>query len=233
MTPEMWLDVCSALGKVAKLSKPQQVDFLKQMRRTNPEVAEEVEALLKEQDEASDEPTSEHLTQEPDHGSEIPTHTEPIPDQPMLLVVGTPYCYQAAPKQERITVGRKRRKTDQSENEGNDFVIRVENSAKRSLLISRRHFEIYQSGTDYFLTDVSKHGSKLNNVALRKHEPTRLRNGDRIEVAGVLTLQFCMGSNTTTAMSPSIGSLRTAMTDGDLLMEVSRGELLSTDNRES
>lgn len=56
--------------------------------------------------------------------------------------------------------------------------------------ISRRHCGILRSGKNYFLTDYSTNGTIINGHEVPKGELVLLRPGDRISLAGEITLRF-------------------------------------------
>lgn len=52
--------------------------------------------------------------------------------------------------------------------------------------ISRRHFELSRTEGGFFVTDLgSANGTKLNNVRLVAHEPTKLESGDELRVQSI------------------------------------------------
>src|SRR5262249_42560801 len=105
-----------------------------------------------------------------------------------LRIEGTPFPYRPLPGQDVITVGRPRRKPGDPDDQGNDFVLRVPGNDALSARISRRHLEIRRDGEDFHVCDHSKAGTLHNGQPLTRDVPTRLQAGDRLVVAGVLTL---------------------------------------------
>lgn len=105
-----------------------------------------------------------------------------------LRILGTPYAYSSAPNAERITVGRQRRKGG-SEDEGNDFVVRAPSGDEQSLRISRRQFEVVRVRDEHYVIDRSTSGTLHNGSPLVKDQAVRIRSGDHLRVAGVVTLE--------------------------------------------
>src|SRR5262245_6304724 len=68
---------------------------------------------------------------------------------------------------------------------GNDLVISDEK--KR---ISRQHCEIFRSGRNFFIKDLSANGTKVNDQNIERGRPVRIRKGDRISLANEATLIF-------------------------------------------
>ncbi len=106
-----------------------------------------------------------------------------------LQVTGSPYAYHAPYGSTDVTIGRQRRKSGQSPGEGNDFVIRIPGSEKKTRLLSRRHLEIDRVGHEFFVIDRSKVGTLLNGRRLPRDQPTPIVSSDRLIVSGVLTLE--------------------------------------------
>jgi pSer/pThr/pTyr-binding forkhead associated (FHA) protein len=69
--------------------------------------------------------------------------------------------------------------------EGNDLVV-----ADPKGKISRYHCEIIREGRRYFVTDGSTNGTWLNEEYLESGRPRVLRKGDRLTLAGEVTLIF-------------------------------------------
>ena len=67
----------------------------------------------------------------------------------------------------------------------NDLVISDEK--KR---ISRLHCEIFRSGRNFFIKDLSTNGTKVNDQNVESGRPARIRKGDRISLANEATLVF-------------------------------------------
>lgn len=146
-----------------------------------------------------------------------------------LKVFGTPYAYRAETSAEVITLGRQRRKMDNSADVGNDVVIRVPASDHASLRISRRHIEIHRIGKEFFVIDKSGGNTKLNGRRLLSDEPFAIRNGDRLIIADVITLEVIVRPSLTVDRKGILcleGPLRTGAgieveaTLGDMVTEV-------------
>jgi len=108
----------------------------------------------------------------------------------LMRVVGTPYAYQAPAGTVLFSVGRQRRKQDQSPNEGNDVVVRIPGNDARTLHISRRHLEIERVGSRWFLVDLSGGRTTVNGALVPASERVPLHVGDIIGLAGVMFMQF-------------------------------------------
>ena len=106
-----------------------------------------------------------------------------------LHVVGSPFAYQSLPGTTRITVGRQRRKPGQAADEGNDLVVRLPDENGGTLRISRRQLEVERVGEQYFVTDRSTHGTRLNGEPLVKDQRTPLKSADRLNLSDVVTLE--------------------------------------------
>ena len=107
-----------------------------------------------------------------------------------VRIVGTPYAYHAPLDKACITFGRQRARDGASVEGGNDIVIRVPGSSKKSLRISRQHMEIQRLGADYYVVDKgSRNGTKHNGEQLMPHKQTLLTSGDMLLVADVLSLE--------------------------------------------
>ena len=112
-----------------------------------------------------------------------------------LRILGTPYAYQAPYGLKTITIGRQRRKQGVSASIGNDVIIRVPGSDEKSLKISRRHLEIKQIDTEYFVIDKSGGRTKLNGKVISENQPYRLQPRDRLTIADVLILEVLIRVN--------------------------------------
>lgn len=52
--------------------------------------------------------------------------------------------------------------------------------------VSRRHARLRQEGQRLLVEDLnSTHGTRVNNVAIQPFNPTLLRQGDVLEIAGI------------------------------------------------
>ncbi len=176
-------------------------------------------------------PTNRLCVEESRSPTQLPDDA-PIPSQQtglqlILRVKNTSYCYRPTPHQERITVGRQRRKVGGASDQGNDFVIRVENNEPLSLRVSRRHFEIQREGEEFLVVDRSKHGLVLNGKSLSKNTPTPLQNGDSLIVAGVLELEVILQEETVQPAGHPLPQVRTSYSGNQVMMEVSLGDLIT------
>jgi pSer/pThr/pTyr-binding forkhead associated (FHA) protein len=106
-----------------------------------------------------------------------------------LRVMGTPFAYRPAPGQGVITLGRQRRRPGEPTDVGNDIVLRVPDNDVLSGRISRRHLEIRRQGDLFVVVDRSRAGTLLNGQTLERDEATQLAAGDRLLIAGVVTLE--------------------------------------------
>jgi pSer/pThr/pTyr-binding forkhead associated (FHA) protein len=62
-----------------------------------------------------------------------------------------------------------------------------------SSYISRKHAEIERRNDSYYLSDHSKHGTKVNGICIDKLHSYQLKQDDRIELAGnEATIQFSL-----------------------------------------
>ncbi|AFZ16729.1 FHA domain-containing protein [Allocoleopsis franciscana] len=145
-----------------------------------------------------------------------------------LRILGTPYAYQAPYGLETISIGRQRRKQNVSDNVGNDVIIRVPGSDKKSLCISRRHLEIQRINTEYFVIDKSGGKTSLNGKILTKNEPSRLQSGDRLLIAGVITLEVLIRVKLSGAKTSNVIRINppTEVQD-NFLIEASIGDMVT------
>lgn len=146
-----------------------------------------------------------------------------------LRIIGTPYAYEAPSGVERLCIGRQRRNPGDSKDKGNDVVIRVPGLDERSLRISRKHLIIQRIDTEYFVIDRSEGNTKLNGKTLQE-KPVRVNSGDRLLIAGVLTLEILIrprisGSKVNNMLQVSssnrhYNNLSIEATIGDMLTEI-------------
>ncbi len=146
-----------------------------------------------------------------------------------LRILGTPYAYQAPYGLEEISIGRQRRKQGVSvDDRGNDIVIRVPGSDRRSLQISRRHLEIKRIDTEYFAIDKSGGHTKLNGKTLIENQPYRLQSNDRLSIADVLSLEVLNRLKLTGTKANNLIKIDSLDEDRDkLLVEASIGDMLT------
>lgn len=106
-------------------------------------------------------------------------------------VEGTNFAYRPPPLPV-VTVGRQKRRPGDPPDQGSDFVLRVAGNDVLSARISRRHFEVHRTPTGYAVVDKSKAGLTRNGVPVPKDTPVELADGDRLGVAGVVTLEVAL-----------------------------------------
>ncbi|HUR55319.1 MAG TPA: FHA domain-containing serine/threonine-protein kinase, partial [Gemmataceae bacterium] len=104
-------------------------------------------------------------------------------------VEGTNFAYRPPAVLPVVTVGRQKRKVGDAPDQGSDFVLRVAGNDGLSARISRRHFEVHRTPTGFAVVDRSKAGLTRNGTPLPKDTPVELNDGDRLGVAGVVTLE--------------------------------------------
>lgn len=123
--------------------------------------------------------------------STLRSRKEPEVAQPSLgrltlFIEGT--VYRWPPKQISITLGRKRRQPGEPASEGNDIVFRVPNDKMACVRISRKHGEIRRNRDCYVYIDYSKTGTTHNGKKLVRDEPVKLNSGDKLVIAGLITM---------------------------------------------
>jgi serine/threonine protein kinase len=118
-----------------------------------------------------------------------------------LKVEGTAFAYKPPPGVGVVTVGRQKRRPGDPPDQGNDFVLRVAGNDQLSARISRRHFEIHRTPTGFAVVDKSKAGLTRNGTPVPKDDPVPLADGDRLGVAGVVTLEVLIHGAGETAPS--------------------------------
>jgi hypothetical protein len=106
-----------------------------------------------------------------------------------LRIAGTPFAYRPAPTQQVISLGRQKRRPGEPPEMGNDVVLRVPGNDTLSSRISRRHLEIHRQAGGFVVIDRSRAGTTHNGHPLTRDVPVALAGGDRLVVAGVLTLE--------------------------------------------
>ena len=148
-----------------------------------------------------------------------------------LKVPGTPYVYRPAPGQDVVTVGRQRRSPGDPPDHGNDFVLRVAGDDRLTTRISRRHFEIRRSGSEYVVIDRSKAGLLLNGRPAPKDAPAPLRSGDVLVVAGVVTLEVLIREGATDGVVAPVVHVPAAggAAAGKVVLEASMGDMVTTE----
>jgi serine/threonine protein kinase len=155
-----------------------------------------------------------------------PLRTSPSEATLALRVEGTPYLYRPWQGQDIISVGRQKRHPGDPPDRGNDFVLRVAGNDQATARISRRHFEIRRTTTGHVVVDCSKAGLLLNGQPVPKGMPTPLQAGDRLLVAGVVTLEVLLQPGLPGVVS-NLVEVPTAGSPGQLVLETSMGDMLT------
>jgi serine/threonine protein kinase len=145
-----------------------------------------------------------------------------------LRVEGTPHAYRAAPNQQSISVGRQRRKPGEPDDQGNDFVVRVAGNDTLSARISRRHLEIHRAADGFTVVDRSKAGTSHNGQPLTPGMMTRLTHGDRLVIAGVVTLVVELDDNPRLVpVSGEVAVPAAGSGGGKVMLEASIGDMMT------
>jgi serine/threonine protein kinase len=145
-----------------------------------------------------------------------------------LRIEGTPFAYRPAHDREVVTVGRQRRRPDDPIDHGNDLVLRVAANDALSARISRRHFEVRRVGDIYFVVDRSKAGMLLNGQPIPKHLPTPVQTGDRLLVAGVITLAVLLQTDAAGVAAPAVVEVpAVTQPDDRVVIEASLGDMVT------
>ena len=145
-----------------------------------------------------------------------------------LRIAGTPFAYRPMPGQAIITVGRQKRKPGEPSDQGNDVVVRVPGNDPLSTRISRRHLEIHRQGGQLILIDHSKVGTLHNGQPVSRDVPTPLASGDRLVIAGVLTLEVVLEAVPTVHATRSQVELpQAAGRATGLILEATLGDLVT------
>jgi serine/threonine protein kinase len=150
----------------------------------------------------------------------------------VLKVVGTNFAYRPPSIRPTVTVGRQKRKADDPQDQGNDFVLRVAGNDALSARISRRHFELIRTPAGWSVIDRSKAGLTHNGVRLLKDHPVELADGDELGVAGVVTLNVSLGG-ASSRDQPKLAAIvevpAAAGAQGQLQIEASVGDMVTVD----
>jgi hypothetical protein len=144
-----------------------------------------------------------------------------------LRILGTPFAYRPLPGQPVITLGRQRRRPGDAPDVGNDVVLRVPGNDALSARISRRHLEIRREGDGYVVIDRGKAGTLRNGVALVRDQATPLAAGDRLVVAGVLTLQVDLAGGAGRVTPGEVTVPAQADTAAQVVLEASLGDMMT------
>ena len=146
-----------------------------------------------------------------------------------LRVEGTPYAYRPLPGQDFITVGRQKRRPGDPADQGNDLVVRVPGNDALSARISRRHLEVHRTAGGFAVIDRSKAGTLHNGRPLTRDEATLLQGGDRLVLAGVITLQVVLAASAD-RKPPSLGAFSLATASATpVVFEATCGDLVTVD----
>src|SRR5439155_2497959 len=113
--------------------------------------------------------------------------------------------------------------------EGNDFVLRVTGNDELSLRISRRHLEIRRTPAGYVATDHSRVGTSLNGQPLPPGAAVPLDHGDRLSVAGVLTLKVLLDEPRAESTISHVDLPAAADQPGRVVLEATQGDMVTLD----
>ncbi len=148
-----------------------------------------------------------------------------------LRVEGTPFAYRPPPLVQSFFVGRQRRKAGDGPDQGNDFVLRIAGNDGLSARISRRHFEVRRLADGFAVIDLSKVGLTRNGVPVSKNAPERIADGDRLGVAGIVTLLVDLNGG---GPARPVGVVEVpapiAAGGGKVCIEASVGDLVTADD---
>jgi serine/threonine protein kinase len=144
-----------------------------------------------------------------------------------LRVEGTPFAYRPLPGQQVVTLGRQRRKPGDPPDHGNDVVLRVPGNDALSARISRRHLEVRRDGDGFVVVDHSKGGTAHNGRPLTRDVPAPLAAGDRLVVAGVLTLAVLLDA--APRARPTRAEVEVAQTADRVVLEATVGDMVTLD----
>jgi len=154
-----------------------------------------------------------------------------------LRVEGTRFAYRPPPLVPVVTVGRQRRRPGDGPDQGNDFVLRVAGNDALSARISRRHFEVRRTAGGFAVVDRSKAGLTHNGTPVPKDTPVELADGDRLGVAGVVTLLVDLGQKSAGGLVRPGGVVEVPAPGGagggQMQIEASVGDLVTADDGRS
>jgi hypothetical protein len=155
----------------------------------------------------------------------------PLPTGPRLSlrVLGTPFTYRPLPGQNVIALGRQKRRPGEPPEAGNDVVLRVPGDDALSARISRRHLEIHRQGDGFVAIDVSKAGTLLNGQPLPRGVAAPLAAGDRLVVAGVLTLEVDLSGAAGRAAGSEVTFPLDGATPARVVLEATVGDMVTTE----
>ena len=145
-----------------------------------------------------------------------------------LRLVGTPLSYRPPPGRAVISLGRQKRRPGEPPEVGNDMVLRVPGNDELSARVSRRHLEIRREGAGHVVIDRSKGGTLHNGRPLTRDVAVPLAAGDRLVVAGVLTLDVAMEADAR-GRRLGAGEISVPREDGAtrVVLEVSVGDMMT------
>jgi serine/threonine protein kinase len=144
-----------------------------------------------------------------------------------LRIVGSPFAYRADARQGVVTIGRQRRRPDGPPDVGNDFVVRVTGNDELSLRISRRHLEIARTPTGFAVTAHGRGGTEHNGRPLPSCQPVPLSSGDRLVIAGALTLEVLFNIPDAGMAAATIDLPASEDFAARLLLEATTGDIVS------
>ncbi|MFO0844970.1 MAG: FHA domain-containing protein [Gemmataceae bacterium] len=157
----------------------------------------------------------------------LAAHVPLPPASPLRLrVLGTPFAYRPLPGQAVIRVGRQKRRPGDAPEAGNDVVLRVPDDDNLSARISRQHLLVRRAGGGFEVVDLSKAGTLLNGQPLTRDVPAALADGDRLVVAGVVTLQVELAGLPARAVAAEV-----SLTAGParVVLEATHGDMVTTE----
>jgi serine/threonine protein kinase len=164
---------------------------------------------------------------EPSSATPLPSHTAPVASPLTLRVAGTDLAYRPTSEQAVIAVGRQKRRPGEPVTAGNDFVVRVEGNDELSVRISRRHLEMRREGGRWLVVDHSSGGTLRNGKPLPPGVPVTLAAGDRLTIAGVMTLEVLLRPAAVVAAAPQADVAAEAGGKGRVRLDVSLGDLVT------
>ena len=114
------------------------------------------------------------------------------------------------------------------------FVRRVAGNDALSARISRRHLEIHRQGHSFQVIDKSKTGVLKNGVPIEPGKLIALTDGDRLGIAGVVSLEVLIGGGARNLPSHANAAVvavpaPTGTGGGQLQIEASLGDMVTMD----
>jgi serine/threonine protein kinase len=153
-------------------------------------------------------------------------HSLASPGALTLHIAGSPFAYRADPQQRSVTVGRQKRKVNSPVDEGSDFVVRVTGDDELSLRISRRHLELVRTAAGWSVIHRGRMATEHNGQPLAPNIAIPLTPGDRVALAGVLTL-FVEFDSSGGTMLPEVELPAGENRAAQLLLEATRGDIVN------